>query len=426
MQSAIDLYDAIIIGGGPGGSTAGSALAQGGKKVLILERERFPRFHVGESLIPYGNDELRSIGVWEKLEAGGFMPKLGAEFVLGNSEAGVQIRFGRHLPQSYSRTFQVERARFDNLLLEHAGESGCEVWQEARVEAVAVSDHEVSVTCLREGKRHELRARWLLDASGREAVLGKHLELPKTDLGMPKKFATFAHYHGVKRNPPPDDGHIIIVRMDFGWFWLIPLDKEKTSVGLVQSLEHFRQSGLKPGECFEEVVASTPELQKRLGEAVRVNEFFHAQDFTFRYLNNAGPRWMLVGDAAGFIDPIFSSGVMLAVKSGHLAATEILRADRAGTSLSRGARRRYTRQVDKMSKVFLRMIKMFYSSNGFEVFLSPDPDENAEAAVYNLVAGNTDLTWKQHFGVWYFYLICFLQRKFAIAPRLNFAIKPKE
>src|SRR6187397_1832171 len=112
-------YDAIIIGSGPGGSTAGSALAQVGKKVLILERERFPRFHVGESLIPYGNDELRRIGVWDKLAAGGFMPKLGAEFVLGNSRAGIRILFGRHLPASYAQTFQVERSRFDNLLLDH-------------------------------------------------------------------------------------------------------------------------------------------------------------------------------------------------------------------------------------------------------------------------------------------------------------------
>src|ERR1700754_1612789 len=109
-------YDAIIIGGGPGGSTAGSALAQAGKKVLIIERERFPRFHVGESLIPYGNDELRAIGAWDKLMNGGFMPKLGAEFVLGNSKAAISILFARYLDPGYARTFQVERARFDNLL----------------------------------------------------------------------------------------------------------------------------------------------------------------------------------------------------------------------------------------------------------------------------------------------------------------------
>lgn len=423
MKSASVPYDAIIIGGGPGGSTAGSALARAGKRVLILERERFPRFHIGESLIPYGNDELRSIGVWEKLEHAGFMTKLGAEFVLGNSTAGIQVLFSRHLPQSYAQTFQVERARFDHLLLDHAEESGCEVWQETKVESVQVSDNGVTVTCLKEGASLELQARWLLDASGRNTVVGKQLRLPKVDLGMPKKFATFAHFHGVKRDDPPADGHIIIVRLDFGWFWMIPLDGEKTSIGLVQTLEHFRATGLKPGECFDQVVADTPELQKRLGGAVRVSEFSHAQDFTFRHLQNAGPRWILVGDAAGFIDPIFSSGVMLAVKSAYLAASKIMDADRVGQSLSRRTQRAYTREVDKMCKVFLRMIRMFYDPNGFEIFLSPDPNPKTEAAVYNIVAGNTNLTWEQHLRLWYFYLVCFVQRKIPLAARLNYTLK---
>ena len=126
----MNCYDAIIIGGGPGGSTAGSTLAQAGKKVLILERERFPRFHIGESLIPYANEDFRAIGVWEKLESAGFMPKLGAEFVLGTSEASVRVLFARYLSPDYGRTFQVERARFDKVLLDHAELSGCEVWQQ--------------------------------------------------------------------------------------------------------------------------------------------------------------------------------------------------------------------------------------------------------------------------------------------------------
>ena len=258
-------YDAIIIGGGPGGSTAGSVLAKAGKKILILERERFPRFHVGESLIPYANDELRAIGVWDKLMNGGFTQKLGAEFVTGNPFAMIRILFGRYLHKDYAQTFQVERARFDNLLLEHATSLGCEAWQETRVLRASLTNDCVSVTCQRNGTEQELSARWLLDASGREAFLGNQLQLPKTDLGLPKKFATFAHFRGVRRNKPPADGHITIVRLDFGWFWIIPLDAEKTSVGLVQTLEHFRATGLKPGECFEHVVASSVEARKTDG-----------------------------------------------------------------------------------------------------------------------------------------------------------------
>jgi len=414
-------YDAIIIGGGPGGSTAGSALAQKGKKVLILERERFPRFHVGESLIPYGNDELRRIGVWDKLAAGGFMPKFGAEFVLGNARARIRIFFGRHLPAAYAQTFQVERARFDNLLLDHACGSGCEVWQETKVESVTVSDDGATVVCIRDGQKHEVQARWLFDASGREALVGKQLNLPKTDLGMPKKFAAFAHFHNVKRNEAPAEGHITVVRLDFGWFWMIPLDAEKTSVGLVQTLEHFRETGLKPGECFEKVVASTKELQHRMGQAVRVSEYSFAGDYTFRYLQNAGPRWLLIGDAAGFIDPIFSTGVMLAIKSGYLAATQALAADRAGTALSARAQRSYTRRVGQMSKVFLRMIKMFYDRHAFEVFMSPDPEVNTERAVSHVVAGNTNLTWRLNMRIWYFYAVCAIQKYLPLAPRLELA-----
>jgi flavin-dependent dehydrogenase len=412
-------YDAIIIGAGPGGSTAASALARAGKKVLILEREKFPRFHVGESLIPFGNDELRAIGVWDKLEQGGFMPKLGAEFVMGNSQAVTRIIFGRFLEPRYAKTFQVERAKFDQLLLDHAIGSGCEVWQETLVKSVAATDDGVTVTCTRNGGEHELKARWIFDASGRDALLGKQLQLAKTDLGMPKKFATFAHFRGVHRNDPPADGHITVVRLSFGWCWIIPLDAEKTSVGLVQTLDHFRATELKPGECFERVVATTPELQRRLGEAVRVSDYFFAGDYTYRYLENAGPRWMLIGDAAGFIDPIFSSGVMLAIKSGYLAATEVLAADRAGTPLSPRARQRYTRRVGRMCKVFLKMIRMFYDNDAFEVFMTPKPDRKMEWAVNNLVAGNTDLGWKLRLRVWMFYLICAVQRHFTIVPRLH-------
>lgn len=413
-------YDAIIIGGGPGGSTAGSALAQAGKKVLILERERFPRFHVGESLIPYGNDELRAIGAWDKLIAGGFMPKLGAEFILGNSKSAIQIIFGQFLDPGHARTFQVERSKFDHLLLDHAASLGCEVWQETKVKSAEVSSDGVKVVCEKDGATHALSARWIFDASGRDAFLGKQMNLPKTDLGLPKKFATFAHFKGVKRNAPPADGHITVVRLDFGWFWMIPLDAEKTSIGLVQTLEHFRSTGMKPEECFEHVVATVPEPRRRMGEAQRVSDYSFAGDYTYRHLQNAGPRWLLIGDAAGFIDPIFSSGVMLAIKSGHLAASEVIAADRAGTPLSARAQARYTRRVGKMCKVFLNMIRMFYNRHSFEVFMTPEPPKAMAWAVNNLVAGNTNLGWRLRLQVWLFYLVCAIQQKFSLCPRLDF------
>jgi flavin-dependent dehydrogenase len=413
------VYDAIIIGGGPGGSTAGATLSRAGKKVLILERERFPRFHVGESLIPYGNDTFKAIGVWEKMQQADFMPKLGAEFVLSNSKASISIIFGRYLAKRYAHTFQVERARFDELMLNHAVECGCEAWQETQVQSASVTDEGATVTCAREGKMHEVRSRWLFDASGRDAFLGGQMQLPKTDLGMPKKFATFAHFRNVLRNEPPADGHITVVRLDFGWFWMIPLTAEKTSIGLVQTLEHFRSTGMKPGECFDHVVSTSTELRRRMANAKRVSDFTFAGDYTYRHLQNAGPRWFLIGDAAGFVDPIFSSGVMLAVKSGYLAARAALDADRTGGPLTDRAQGRYTREVGKMCHVFIRLIKMFYDNRSFEVFMTPRPNKGMEWAVHNAVAGNTSAPLLLNLRLWAFYTVCALQRRFPLVPRLD-------
>lgn len=411
-------YDAIIIGGGPGGSTAASTLARQGKSVLVLEREKFPRFHIGESLIPFANEELRAIGVWEKLEQSGFMPKLGAEFILGNSLASNQVLFGRHLPACFGQTFQVERSRFDHLLLDHAADCGAEVWQEARVESASVSEDGVSVRCTFEGETKEVRARWLFDASGRDAFLGRQLGLAKTDLGMPKKFAIYAHYEGVLRNPAPAQGHITIIRMDFGWCWLIPLDEKRTSVGLVQTVAHQQKSGLKPHEQFERVIAATPELNRRMAHATRVGEYGHAGDYTYRHLQNAGPRWFLIGDASGFIDPIFSSGAMLALKSGRLAAVTALEADQANSPLSTHAQQHYTREVGRMCESFLRLIKMFYDPYGSQVFFAPVP-KILEDAISHLVGGNINLTWKMRFKVWLFYVTCTVQRYFPLVPRVD-------
>ncbi len=411
------MYDVIIIGGGPGGSTAGTLLARGGKKVLILEREKFPRFHIGESLIPYGNDVFRELGVWEKMESAGYIPKLGAEFVLGNGRAKIEVLFARYLLQQYGQTFQVERAKFDQMLLENAQEAGCEVWQEAKVTSATEEPGQMTLTCEHGGEQKTLTAKWVVDASGRDAFLGKQFRLEKTDLGLAKKFATFAHFTGVVRNPAPAEGHITIVRLDFGWFWIIPLDAEKTSVGLVQTLEHFKKTGMTPQECFEHVVATTTEPSRRLANATRVSDYHFAGDYTYRHLRNAGDRWVLVGDAAGFVDPIFSSGVMMSVRSGRLAARAILAAQ--GGPISKREQEAYTKAVGRMCHTFVEMIKMFYDNRSFEVFMTPKPPGGMEWAVNNLVAGNTDMNWRLKLQVWLFYRVCWLQKRFQLSPRLD-------
>jgi len=416
----METFDTIVIGGGPSGSTAAGLLAQAGQKVLVLEKENFPRFHIGESLIPFGNDVLRELDVWNKLERAGFMPKPGAEFTLGNAAGFQHFAFGSSLDSRYAQTFQVERAKFDELLLKNAAEKGATVLHAAKVSAIRIGVHDVAVTYLLAGATHEASARWIVDASGRNSVVGNAMKVPKSDLGMPKRIAVFAHFKNVHRNEGVTAGNITIVRLENGWCWFIPLDDEKTSVGLVQTLGSFKQQGVTPQESFENTIQNNVELKFRLKRAERVGEYHTESDYTFRHHYAAGPRWLLVGDSAGFIDPIFSSGVMVALRSSRAAAMAILRAEAQNRPLSGGEQRAYTRDVKKMTGVFLDMIRMFYDRHAFEVFMGPSPMLDLPRAVMNLVAGNTHLSWSLQWRVWVFYTLCWVQRYVQIAPRLSF------
>ena len=420
------IYDVAVIGGGPGGSTAGALAARRGQKVLILEREKFPRFHVGESLIPFGNEVLAASGAWPKVEQAGFIVKPGADFTLGNSRGMLRLWFARSLSPRFPTTFQVERSKFDQLLLNHAADSGCEVREEAKVENIELGKGQTPhrVTYRQDGESRTVEARWIVDASGRDAFLGRLLRLPKTDLGMAKRFATFAHFHGVLRNEGAAGGNITIVRLQDAWFWFIPLDGEKTSVGLVQRLDAFKASGLTPQQSFEQAVASSTELRYRLKKSERVGEFYTAGDYTYRHQVMAGERWLLVGDAAGFIDPIFSSGVMIALRTARLADAAIEEADLGNKTLSPSVRGRYLQDVRKMTNRFLRLIRAYYDNYSFELFLNSTKWLNLTAAVNSLVSGNTRFS----FGLWWrielFFILCRLQKRFKIAPRLDFSDRP--
>ena len=411
-------YDVVVAGAGPGGTATATFLARQGRRVLILEKETFPRFRIGESLLPYGNDVLRDLGVWEKICGGGFMPKFGAEFCTGDKSRMQRFWFGRNLGERYEQSFQVERAKFDQVLLDHAREHGAEVIEGAAVKAVENADRPgTRVVFEKDGRRHEVETRWVVDATGRDAVVGSRLGFERTASLPAKRLAVYGHFRGVFRNSGKAAGHITIVRLAAGWMWFIPLDGEKTSVGLVLPVEEFRRHG-GPEAAWNAVIPANAEAAERLRGAERVGPLHTTGDYSYRFSQFATERVVTVGDAAGFLDPIFSSGVMMALKSARLAAELIGAADAAGRGLTAGERRRYTRQVGRWMTVYSRMIRAFYDDAGFEVFMNPAPVMRLPWAVAHVVGGNTDLGWGLRLRLAVFYAVCRLQRVLNIAPRI--------
>ena len=415
-MNASSAFDTIIIGAGPGGSTAGAFLAKAGQRVLLLEREVFPRFHIGESLLPFGNDVLKESGAWPKIEAMGFQPKYGAEFFVGNGSRWQRFWFAQGLVPGYGQTFQVERAKFDHVLLDHAAACGCEVRQGCAAKEVTRSGDGWRVK-LSDG---EARGRWLIDASGRDTFVGRALALPKTPVNIPKRVAVYAHFHGVYRNPGDAAGHITIVRLKDGWFWLIPLAAGKTSVGMVRMFDDLKQFGGSVEEWFAKTVAESSELTRRMKDAQQVGEFHKTSDYSYRYTELASDRAILVGDAGGFIDPIFSSGVHIATKSAKWATELILRADAQRRALTGSERRHYTREVHRFMDIYRDMILMYYDNRAFEVFMHPRNRFGVVQTVNSILAGNMHRSFSMWWRVKAFQLICAIHRRVPIVPRLDY------
>ncbi len=418
-------WDVIIAGGGPAGCTAGILLGRAGLRVLILEREKFPRFHIGESLLPYGNGLLRELGVWDRLVRDGFVPKFGADFVAADSAGMVRSDFGRFLGAPLAHTFQVDRASFDAMLMERAREEGCEVREETRGEIVELGRSGVQLRAVSGGGTREESGRWLVDAAGRGSLAGRFLALGRTGLGMAKRIAVFSHFEGVRRNEGKWEGNTTVVRREDGWFWIIPLREGRTSVGLIQELGAYRRRGLEREAAFARAVAESAEMRYRMDGAREVGGWHVESDYTFRHLRLAGERWILAGDAAGFIDPIFSSGVRVAMESARDAARLVMGAAAAGRGLTGWERFGYRRRFERMTGRFLRMIKTFYDDRGFEVFMNPGGRLDMQRAVVDIVGGNTSPRWDVLAAQELFFLACRVHGHFRLVPPLPVFVRAR-
>ena len=385
------MIDVLVIGGGPAGSTAATLLARKGFSVTLLERERFPRFQVGESLLPYNNDLFERLGVTVPLGQGSFTPKYGAGFVTADGALGYTFRFVENLPEAYHSSFQVKRAEFDELLLRNAAASGVDVREGTAVTAVDLDDSKRAIVTAANGERIE--ARFVVDASGHGAFLGNRLG-DRKDVEELKKVAIFAHYKNVPRPEGRDAGNTIIVVLRDAWFWLIPVSGDTMSVGLVVGQDHLRGCGLSPEELLRRTIDAAPYLAERMKDAERVTPVYVRRDFSFTMKRRTGKNFALIGDAAGFLDPIFSTGVFMAMKSADIAADAIEQRLRGG---SMRLLRRYDRSFQSAMDKYFRFIANFYRREFLEVFLQPKTDYGLIPVITGILAGNifvTNSRWK--------------------------------
>src|SRR6185295_4362013 len=390
--------DVVVIGGGPAGSTVSTLLAQQGVRVVLFEREVFPRFHIGESLIPATYWVLKRLNMLPKMQQSRFVKKYSVQFVNSEGRESAPFYFWDNKPHECSQTWQVVRSEFDQMMLNNAREHGVDVHEGVRVHEVLMQGERAVGVRIKDGDGfRDLPAKVVVDASGQNGLLMNRFNLRVWDPIL-NKGAIWTYFEGAQRDAGRDEGATLVVQTGAknGWFWYIPQHDNVTSIGVVAPFDYLFKGRGPYAQTYDEEVESCPGVKARVANAKRVTGYFATKDYSYRSKQVAGDGWVLVGDAFGFLDPLYSSGVLLALKSGQLAADAIAeglaKGDTSAAQLGKWGDN-FNEGVDRMR----RLVCEYYSGFSFGEFVRNYPDLRGtvtDLLIGDLFTDRVDKVWQ--------------------------------
>lgn len=391
--------DVVVIGGGPAGSTVSTLVAQQGFRVQLFEREHFPRFHIGESLIPETYWVLQRLNMLPKLRNSPFVHKHSVQFVNASGKLSAPFYFWDNKPHECSQTWQVVRSEFDTMMLNNAREHGVEAFEGVRVlDVLFEGSRAVGVKIQPEdGPVRVVRAKVVVDASGQSTMLQNRFKLRLWDPVL-NKGAIWTYWENAYRDTGRDEGATLVIQTPDkkGWWWWIPLHNNRLSLGVVAPFDYLFKGRGSHEQVYQEEMARVPFIQERLREARRMTGYFATKDYSYRSRTVAGDGWVLVGDAAGFLDPLYSSGVLLALRSGEMAADAIVEGLRIGDLSKKQLgkwEQTYNEGVDRMR----RLVCEFYDGFSFGTFVKNFPHLKGKVTdllIGDLFTDQVDVVWK--------------------------------